>query len=458
MLELETSSPYSIAIKKIEVVSERLPQSFDLYPVTAEITINENIDLPYLTGEIALMDSRNIFEMIDFRGTEKIKVGVQIPGDPTSDIVTKNFVVDRITTASHTNDTSEGMILHIVEEHAYLSRLMTISKSYTGYLDRIIADVAQDQLKKSVRPFGQFRETLQSRIRVLVPNLTPLDAIRWLKDRATGPHGLPVYVWSSFNDEDLVITDMEEILKRDVLNPDNPYRFSQMYTQKVRETLDVRREAYVIENYNRIMTEDMGRMLKNGAVSSHFDFINTLTDTDQIGKEKTKYTDKSVLTELESLGLFKKDQKKPIYDADFMLGGKSLEEHVPSVMSQIITSNTFEDGYQNIHEELTRPLHLQKTKSHLLRHYLLKSPLNVVVPGFNFLRRNGERDITIGRQIRLEFLKNDQDLYDRGAFASGSEIIDKKKSGTYVIYALKHVMTMNNYVVHITAGKLSSLN
>jgi len=201
----------------------------------------------------------------------------------------------------------------------------------------------------------------------------------------------------------------------------------------------------VIENYNRIMTEDMGRMLKNGAVSSHFDFINTLTDTDQIGKEKTKYTDKSVLTELESLGLFKKDQKKPIYDADFMLGGKSLEEHVPSVMSQIITSNTFEDGYQNIHEELTRPLHLQKTKSHLLRHYLLKSPLNVVVPGFNFLRRNGERDITIGRQIRLEFLKNDQDLYDKGAFASGSEIIDKKKSGTYVIYALKHVMTMNNY-------------
>jgi hypothetical protein len=80
---------------------------------------------------------------------------------------------------------------------------------------------------------------------------------------------------------------------------------------------------------------------------------------------------------------------------------------------------------------------------------MLKSPLEIVMPGFDFLGRGP--NITIGRQIRCNFLKNDPNL-----ITGSSDALDKKRSGDYIIYACRHIIKPEKYCVALTCVKLGN--
>ena len=83
---------------------------------------------------ISLVDSKH------FLGTEKVEVKIKTHADKQFSI-TKNFVVSEIVAQQKGGDGNELIALDLVEDCAYLSSLMRISKSFKGRKEDIIGKI-----------------------------------------------------------------------------------------------------------------------------------------------------------------------------------------------------------------------------------------------------------------------------------------------------------------------------
>ena len=458
--ELLTPSANVVTISEVSVKSERLgDEPYHLASLVSEIQIFENIDLPYLTGKIMISDMVAVNERINWQGGENVTISVSIPGDPSSELVTKEFVVTHVEHTVASSDTSQAFILSILEKHAYLSELICLSKAYAGKPEDIIRDILKDKLKISFEKVDELGESQQGSMRVVVPNISPLSAVRMMKDRMSNQNGLPYFIYSTLNDENLIFSNLEQMLSLPILNKKYPYRYGQAYTNYASESHNVYIQATVISDYKITNTENMFKMLKDGVVASRYDFVDTtLGDSFSSEVDYEKLTDAKVMERMVEKNIFTTEQREKIYDDVVKYDDKLLAEFNPNTYAQITTSNSYNDGYLNYFEERDANKHLQKVQNRILRKYLVKSPLHLEMPGFNFLRRTGQKNLTIGRQIRVEFLKNDQSIYNDEESRAYDTVLDEKRSGDYIIYAMQHVLRPEYYHVGMTCSKLANRN
>ena len=82
---------------------------------------------------------------------------------------------------------------------------------------------------------------------------------------------------------------------------------------------------------------------------------------------------------------------------------------------------------------------------------LTKNPLSIVVNGIEFIK--GDRHKTIGNNIDIVFMTS---LAQGNSEASAD---DKKKSGKYLIYSMRHMFkrSVDKYEVSATCVKIGSL-
>jgi len=458
MVELTTASAHDVSILSFLVTSERFEQkSYELAATVAEINIYEHVDIPFLTATALIIDTADILNLVNFQGTEKVRIRVKLFGDPTALEVEKNFIVTDIQAVAPGGDTTEGLSLNLLEDHAYLDRLNVVSKAYSGKPEKIIENLLMDNLKKEITNLktkenqkSTFEESSQPPIKIIVPNWSTLDTVRWVKDRTCTANSMPFFLYSTLNDDKLIMTNLAEMLSTPPINnPDRDYTFSQAYTRYSIEKT-VLEQSYIIQAYSLTKSEDMMGLINNGTVSSEYNFIDTTIEQDPTHLD-VNINMEQILEDMVSRNIIT-DGTGPIYDKDFKLNEKTLAGHRPSVLSQLVTSNTFPE-HANYYESPQLSEHRAKATARALRHYLLKSPIDIVVPGYNFLGR-GE-NTSIGRKIRLVFLKNDQRLADAGK--PGDEAKDKKRSGVYLIYAARHVIRPERYDVSMTCAKLANL-
>ena len=444
-------SANSLTIEKVIVTADRLgDRSYEIQTFTNEIAIYEHIDLPYLTGKMILADSRDLNTIINFQGTERIEITVSIPDEYASKTATKKFMVTHVENVTPTNDTSEVMILSLIEEHAYFSYVNAFSKSYEGKIEEIIRNVLSDKLSIDEIDIAEGLESRQKPIRVVIPYWTPLDTVRWLKDRATTIDGLPFYLYSTLNNERLVLTDLEKILQATIPEGEE-YRYGQAFTQDAQESNNLNKQAKIIENYELPKTNDGLRMFRDGFVNSQYNFIDTLSNQ-SLTSDGTKYTDVRALVELENKGLLSREDGD-VFDEYLEFDDTYATSYTSSVISSIVTTGTYDDGFLNYHEERFPVEHKEnKVRSRIYRNYLLKNPLNIVLPGRDFLGANAK---TVGKKMIVRILKNDQSIYEANEGLSLEDITDFKRSGEYIIYSIRHVMAVNDYRVSLTVARLS---
>ena len=450
-------SANSLIIEKVIVTADRLgDRAYEIQTFTNEIAIYEHIDLPYLTGKMILADSRDLNTLINFQGTERVQITVSIPDEYASKTVTKKFMVTHVENVTPTNDTSEVMILSLIEEHAYFSYVNAFSKSYEGKIEDIIRNVLSDKLAIDEIDVAEGLESRQKPIRVVIPYWTPLDTVRWLKDRATTIDGLPFYLYSTLNNEKLVLTDLEKLLQATVPAGEE-YRYGQAFTQDAQRSNDLNKQAKIIEKYELPKTNDGLRMFREGFVNSQYNFIDTLSNQ-SLTSDGTKYTDARALIELENKGLLPSEDGD-IFDEYLEFDDTYATSYTSSVISSIVTSFTYEDDLEqpsedrffNYHEERFPVDHKEsKVRSRIYRNYLLKNPLNIILPGRDFLGTGAK---TVGKKINVRILKNDQDIYEGSL--SMEDITDFKRSGEYLIYSIRHVMAVNDYRVSLTVARLN---
>ena len=115
------------------------PAGINIYGLVTDIEIFEHLDLPYITGQIAFIDTERLLDRIMFDGGETITI--KIKQSDQSKMIEKVFYIDSIINTAKVNETSELVTLHFMEDIAFISRFLNVNKSYTGSPQTIIEKI-----------------------------------------------------------------------------------------------------------------------------------------------------------------------------------------------------------------------------------------------------------------------------------------------------------------------------
>ncbi len=423
--------------------SDRSPDfKADIQRLIASFQIFEHIDNPYLTAEVVFADTNNIVQDIDFQGGEKLTLSLaQSEEVNEGNFITKEFLIDRIEKIVKVDEAAESVMIHCTEYHTFKSSLQNISRSYTGSPGSIISKIMSEYLDRELLVLG---DELINDLKVIIPNLNPIEASNWLKSRALSQTGMPYYLYSVLGTENLIMRDLGSILSDPVLNTAVPF----IYAPSLDTNPVVSTKHYNILNFKIADTENLHSLIDDGFVGAEYYFYNTMTAVPY----RVKFDVEDVFQELASNNLLGGRNERYVYAPEYKLNGKNISTYNARSVTQISQSGAYVNGLQNfrsLHDDDNAGNHRKKIISGALKSFLAKSPIEITVRGREFL--TGDENYTIGKTIRVLFIDNESS-------AQNSDILkfDTKKSGDYVIVSARHAFEAF-YTTTLLCGRLASL-
>ena len=464
---MATQHKTSFEIESIALESERLAKDLELKTIVTDLEIFEHIQKPYLTARMLLVDDSNFYQEADIFGSEKIVIIIKSTEDDSTSI-TKTFFIDHIEKQQQIQDNAKVIAIHLVEDIVYISCLKNINKHYSGKPSEIIKKIARTFLKKDVirsqdaTPFAGVPDAIdggsfgdQQNIRCIIPNLHPIEALQWLTARASTTKGYPFYMYSTLIDPELIFEDLGTILSKGALNSKDDAKFVASSTKA--PTMDVATQRRIIKNYEFSPgSENLLQLITNGLVSADYEYIDTLTENTRKFKYNSK---KDLFQKLIDDNILSRDQPNPGIHFGEKIDGKSFDEHTTNYITKIGGSNIFRtqpeigniDWTNSYGETKSAAEYKLKVVKASMDAMVKKNPVTINVDGIEFLK--GDFNKTIGNNIDVIFLAtlNESTLAD--------EVIDKKKSGKYLIYSARHMFkrTVQKYDIAFNLIKIGNL-
>jgi hypothetical protein len=198
--------------------------SIDIRNNVIETHIYENLETPYVTCRIVVIDDFGFRDRLRIRGTERVFLEYSKPS------------------------------------------VKSISKSFTGSIEAIIRQIVTGEFSKVVRE-RDFTGTSQGERKVIVPYLTPIEAIQWIKTHGTTRLGAPIYCYSSFFESDILLSDLEGLLKREIFNKKFPLLYGQSIAA-LESRLQIARPYMEVEKFREVDTENSLELYEQGAIGS----------------------------------------------------------------------------------------------------------------------------------------------------------------------------------------------
>ena len=437
-------TPFDYELERAIITSPQFNDgaTLDIKNVITDIEIFEHLDKPYLTGNIILVDDNNIYNNVNFSGSEKISLRFRLP-DADATPIDKDFIIEKTIKNARGNDKQSAILFHIVEQHAFDSTIINVNKAYTGKPVEIIQKIITDNLGK------EFSTPIildaQEPMKVLIPNLTPLQAATWIRDRATTIDGVPFYFFATLANDKLHIIPLDDML---ATAPDSrPYVYSQI-SASLLVSRSIDEQAYLIQEFSTRSNDNIISLVKMGYVGSQNYFYNSITGN-FVDNRGTFFNLSEVLNTLKNKDIIRNNQNQFGYASNYKLNNVSFTQLKSVVRTDITPTNTY-NNINNYNQAPDANKHKLKIVSEALRELIVRNSIDIALPGRNFL--NGRYSNTIGNQIRLRFLSTST------ASRPGTEQIDTKKSGDYLMYAVKHHFKKERYDVIASCVKLADLN
>lgn len=437
----EISNKSSYEYKSILLQSERLGQDLELKNNVTDVDIYEHIDKPYLTGTISLIDNENVLQEVDFLGGEKITISLR-SFRKDSKTITNTFYVSKIPDSPKAGDNSQIIIMHLIEDIGYISNLQVVNRSYTGKISDILRKISFNYLNnKQIKDSN----TDLDNIKVIIPNLDPLQTLIWLTRRAKTKEGYPYYLYSSFTNPKLQFHDLGTMLQTSVINTDVPYRQNSGAARAIDP--DVKRRT--ITNHKFSTGANLIELIERCLIGAKYEYIDTTLEARNIFHYDVI---KDVFKPLIEKSILQKNQNNPPFSPKYKFNEKSFNELDTSYKAMIGGSNAYrttdEDNFlTGYNEEKNLSGYKAKIISKAMDEILRQEPLTMVIDGVDFI--DGDKHSTIGNNIRVEFSTSDPEVH-------GGSKIDKRKSGDYLIFAVKHMFKKERYDLALTCVKLGN--
>ncbi len=436
----QTELAKGFALESVVINSTRFldVSGTELLGSVTDVEIFENLENNYLTGKLALTDSFRLFDRLDFQGAETITIRVGQSENPNlPEAISKDFIVHKIISAKKTNETTDVIFLNLIEITEFQSNLININRGYRGSPLTIMKSISEEYLGKSIKDFTS-APTFQDKMKMIIPNLSPLRALSWIKARLTTDNGLPTYLFSTFQSDELFYTDLNAMLSQPPINSKKPFLHgsAEDFTEISNNLKIIPIKTYALEN-----NDDMYSRIREGVVGAKYSHYDSLT-----GRYKTHKFDihADAIPQLEV-----RAYERPTPASNFELDNRSIQSYESEHISKLSQSGAYEDGsklFKSIDEEVDAESHNKKSIGKALKSFLIKSPVTIVIDGRGFI--SGEYHRTVGNTIRILFLANRPNQTEAK--------IDTKKSGDYIIYAAKHTLSSEKYMLSLQCVKIAS--
>lgn len=416
--------------------SPRIPQAVDLKSegISVEINFYENLDQPYVTGNIVIIDRRAVLSRIDVLGGETITFIIKSTKEISSEI-TKKFYISKISAITKLDNNTETYFLNLVEDSEFESNIINVNRSYNDKCGVMINKIAKNYLKKEVVSSNNDKQS----IKAIIPNLSPMEAMVWIKNRASTVNGYPFYLYSSLYDNKLRFADLGTFIQYPVINKE-PFVYNSSTSTDVNTGINRR----TILNFECKNTENLYSLIKLGLIGSHYEYID-------ITKNDNKKFDFDVVNDLLkpliSKNVLQKNQDNPLYSPAYTYNEKPFNEYQSRSVARIGGIDAFENAL-SYSESNTRADYKLDVIADAMNNIMHKAPMIVMLSGYDFI--DGNKPTTIGNNIRLEFELSDPDIPPE------EDNIDTKLSGDYLIFSARHIFSQGRYNVELGCVKLGN--
>tara|TARA_B110000908_G_C10265703_1_gene463682 strand:+ start:2023 stop:3378 length:1356 start_codon:yes stop_codon:yes gene_type:complete len=411
-----------------------------------EVQFFENLDSPYIDARIVLLDDFGLLTALGIQGTERIQLLIGDAVNSAKPIIEKVFFFAQVNESKKINERSEMLSIELVEEHVYVDAVKQFSRSYTDNLENIIENICSKDLGRNVSR-DKFTGSVQGTRRVIVPYLSPLEAIEWLKGRATTKLGAPIFLYSSLYDNNLIMSDLDNLLREDVINDKLPLR----YAKALQGSEDSLRPYYEVISYRSMSNSNTLDIYQDGSIGSLYANLDAGTGN----SVNSHVSIRTTLDEFYTNELIRQSSTQSIFDPSLLIDGKLSDEYNSASIFQVTSSGTY-NQFNSVHDEATfindnnevDESRLKVKNKNILR-IMEKSVIDIGMSSNFFFQGK----VSVGNKVRLLILSSDTGQDN----APNASQIDTTTSGDYLIMAINHKLVNENAVAQVRLSKLGDL-
>ena len=404
-------------IKEIFIMGKEGP--IDIQNLFEEINLYDSIFLPVTSGNIIITDTIRLTDKLQFDGTEVISLYLTKTKSALS--YRKNFRIYKQTDRTNINQNTERYILHFVADEFVSSTQQKVNKSYKDTYSKVANNIMNNFIKTNHPKI--FENSFGVR-EVVVPNLSPLEAIEWCAKRALSQKNSPEFLFYSDNNNFNFVTLSSLLKQKSVL--DAPIKFG----VKNLTGGDPSKELYMAKGLEVVSQNDTIDKIQKGVFSGSFVGFDTTTGSIDTLKNDfnknyaaTDHANKNALdTDMQNQdGTTLKtsyNSNKAVYVARGARGGSN---YIKQADPKSINSN---EAYEK--------LILQRKA---IFSNLVSRKIKLSLPG-NFL-------LTSGKMVDLDVAPFSAKT------SSEKQLRDKSLSGKYLIVATRHILGLNKHTTFI---------
>ena len=419
----------------------------DIRNKVVQLDFFENLYKPYVDGRIVMMDDFGFKNSLSIQGTERLRLVLGNETEPNEPTIIKYFFFSKIIDASKANERAEVLSLELIEDHVYVNAVKQISRSYeSNFEDMIESIITRDLGKTLIR--NKFLGSAQGVRKVIIPYLSPIEAMHWIKDRATTKSGAPIFLHGDLYSDELYLSDFESLMKEPPINAKVPFQYSEALGHGDENQQELRNYAEV-KDFKEIDGENSLSLYEEGAIGSFY--ANIDAGTGLIASEHISVRD--IITEMYLNEVIDPSSTQSLFDPSLEIDGRLSDEYNSLFIHQVTSSNTY-NQFQSYHDEsvlLDANNNIfeskLKIKSKIIRQLIKKNRVDITMNGKFFF--NGK--VTVGNKIRILFLNPDVSADDEDT----SSLIDFRKSGDFLILAIHHNLPLAGK--HNTTLRLTKL-
>ena len=171
--------PGDVTIKALTIITHA-GTVISLEDMYTEFSVFEDVFSPFVTASIAVIDGNNILKDGPLLGGEVVNVEFETP---SRNIAKYKFIVKSIDNVDPVPpmNTSYSYTLNCISEEAFINNTKLISKTYTGSMSDIVANVLKKDLETKKPLFFDTTKGVQD---FIINYERPFDAIRKASKRA----------------------------------------------------------------------------------------------------------------------------------------------------------------------------------------------------------------------------------------------------------------------------------